>query len=66
MKRRCLDLSESVDIIQRSEKGESARSIALKLSIGKMQIQNVQKERHDYGELFLRLCRQHENLMSLW
>ena len=52
MKRRCLALSERDDVIHRSEKSESARAIALKLGVGKTQIQNVLKNKDKIMESF--------------
>lgn len=44
-KRKILTLEERINVIERNEKGETARKIAVSLSVGKTQIQNVIKDK---------------------
>ena len=51
-KRRCLSLSERVDVIRKFEKGESARSIADRIGVGKTQIQSIIKDKEKIVDVF--------------
>ena len=44
-KRKILDLQQRMKVIERHEKGESARLIAASLHVGKTQIQSIIKEK---------------------
>ena len=46
-KRKVLTLEERVSVLDKIEKGQSCRSVAEELSVGKTQIQNIVKDKED-------------------